>query len=180
MAGLDEEDRNESFFFGTHPKLEDREKNFTRMNARNETPVGGDLGVERFAEGILPVLAINGELEMKAGRWDAARDQLWRYRLGNPNDPKGRWLIGETERRAGPKGDPEEARKLLEEALALDPEFSQAHRSLGLLFRQEKNWKEAAHHLTLFLDLEPDAVDGAYLEAYLEQCLTELAPPPSS
>ncbi len=39
---------NEPFFFGTHPKPRDREKSFTKMNARNKTPVGGDLGAERF------------------------------------------------------------------------------------------------------------------------------------
>lgn len=180
MADLDEDERDEPFFFGSHPKLEDRETNFTRMNGRNEMPVGGDLGADRFGQAILPILGINGELEMKAGRWNAARDQLWRYRLGRPFEPKGRWLIGETERRAGPLGDPEESRALLEEALALDPDYAQAHRSLGLLFYRQKIWAEAARHITLFLDLDPKAVDRAYLEAYLDQCTTQLAPPPSS
>lgn len=179
MADLDEDDRDEPFFFGSHPKLEDREENFTRMNGRDEMPIGGDLGAESFGEAIVPILGINGELEMKAGRWNAARDQLWRYRLGKPFDPKGRWLIGETERRAGPAGDPEESRQLLEEALALDPDFAQAHRSLGLLFYRQKDWEAAARHLTVFLDLEPNAVDRAYLDSYLKQCTSQLAPPPS-
>lgn len=179
LADIDANRRDEPFFFGTHPKLEDREENFTRMNKRSRDPVGGELGVERFAQGILTILVVNGELEMKAGRWTAARDQLWRYRKGNPHDPRGRWLIGETERRAGPEGNPTESRQLLQEALSLDPDFAPAHRSLGLLLHREGKWQAAADHLTMFLDLEPQANDRAYLQAYIEQCRTETAPPSS-
>ncbi len=176
MADIEQNERTESFFFGTHPKLLEREENFLRMNRRNKLAVGEELGEDRFSEGILPILGINGELEMKAGHWTAARDQLWRYRVGNPSDAKARWLIAETERRAGADGDIDEARDLLIESIALDPEFAPAHRTLGLIYYKEENWESAALHLGLFLDLDTAAHDRAYLQAYLEKCKTELAP----
>ena len=175
MADIEQNGRAESFFFGTHPKLLDREENFMRMNDRNKSAVGDDLGEFRFNEGILPILAINGELEMKAGRWIAARDQLWRYRVGSPNDPNARWLIAETERRAGTEGNLDEARDLLIEAVALDSRFAPAHRSLGLIYYKEGDWEGAARHLRTFLDLDTTAHDRAYLQAYLDQCEIKLA-----
>jgi predicted Zn-dependent protease len=176
MADIEQNERTESFFFGTHPRLQEREENFMRMNDRNKLAVGEELGEDRFNEGILPILAVNGELEMKAGRWTAARDQLWRYRVGNPDDVKARWLIAETERRAGTDGDIDEARDLLIESIALDPEFAPAHRTLGLIYYKEENWESAARHLRLYLDLDTGAHDRAFLQAYLEECKTELAP----
>ena len=178
MADLSEHARNEPFFFGTRPKLVDREKNFERLNAADKGHTGGDKGEERFAKATLRVLLINGELEMRAGRHDAARDQLWRYRAADPSSVRVRWLLGENERIAGAKGDPAEARKLLEEALAMDETFAPAHRSLGILLYRTGDLAAAAPHLRRFLELDRTAHDRAYIEAYLETC--EPSPPPSA
>lgn len=179
MGDINQDARREPYFFGTHPMLKDREKNFSRMNSRNRDIAGSDLGAERFAAAILPILQINGELEMKAGRWISARDQLWRYRLGAPDDPAARWLIGELERRAGAEGNVEEATELLEEALVIDPDFAPAHRSLGLIAYKEQDWSAAAAHFQTFLDLDSHAIDRAYIEAYLLECENSLASPTS-
>ncbi|MBE2213082.1 MAG: M48 family metalloprotease [Opitutaceae bacterium] len=177
MADLSEHARKEPFFFGTHPKLADREKNFARLNAADKKHTGGEKGEERFAQATRRVLLINGELEMRAGRHDAARDQLWRYRVADPSSVRVRWLIGENERVAGAQGDPAEARKLLEEALAMDETFAPAHRSLGILLYRAGELAAAAPHLRRFLDLDRTAHDRAYIEAYLEKC--EPTPPPA-
>jgi predicted Zn-dependent protease len=177
MADLSEHERKEPFFFGTHPRLVDREKNFVRLNAADKKHSGGDKGEERFALATRRVLLINGELEMRAGRHDAARDQLWRYRAADPSSVRVRWLIGENERIAGAKGDPLEARKLLEEALAMDETFAPAHRSLGILLFRAGDLTAAAPHLRRFLDLDRTAHDRAYIEAYLQRC--EPTPPPA-
>jgi len=177
MADLAEHERKEPFFFGTHPKLVDREKNFERLNAadKKRATAPGEKGEERFAQATARVLLINGELEMRAGRHDAARDQLWRYRAADPASVRVRWLIGENERIAGPQGDPAEARKLLEEALAMDETFAPAHRSLGILLYRAGELAAAAPHLRRFLDLDRTAHDRAYIEAYLDKC--EPTPP---
>lgn len=175
MADIEQNERSQSFFFGTHPRLQERQENYIRLNKRNDRPVGEDLGEERFNRGIRPILAINGQIEMKAGHWAAARDQLWRYRLAGPDSAKARWLIAETERRAGPDGDMEEARDLLMGAIALDPLFAPAHRCLGLICYHEQDWNAAAEHLRTYLDLDNTAHDRAFLEAYLDQCENKLA-----
>lgn len=172
MADLDANERKEPFFFGTHPRLVDREKNFLRLNqaATQHAVAPGEKGEERFATGTRPILLINGELEMRAGRVIAARDQLWRYRAADPTNVRVRWLIGENERLAGASGDPAEARKLLEQALAMDETFAPAHRSLGILLFRAGDRAAAAPHLQRFLDLDRTAHDRAYIQAYLEKC----------
>ncbi len=172
MADLDANERKEPFFFGTHPRLVDREKNFLRLNqaAAKRATTTGEKGEERFVAGTRPILLINGELEMRAGRVIAARDQLWRYRAADPNSVRVRWLIGENERLAGAAGDPAEARKVLEEALAMDETFAPAHRSLGILLFRAGDRAAAAPHLQRFLDLDRTAHDRAYIQAYLEKC----------
>jgi len=178
MADLSAHERKEPFFFGTHPKLVDREKNFARLNKSARDLADGEKGEERFAEATRRVLLLNGELEMRAGRHDAARDQLWRYRAADPASVRVRWLIGENERVAGAHGDQKEARTLLEEALAMDETFAPAHRSLGILLYRAGELAAAAPHLRRFLDLDRTAHDRAYLEAYLRLC--EPTPPPAA
>ncbi len=174
MADLDQHKRKEPFFFGTHPRLADRERNFQRLNRTRKNAEPGEKGEEPFAQAMWPVLLLNGELEMRAGRFVAARDQLWRYRAAHPNDVRVRWLIAENERVAGTDGNIPEARRLLEEALAMDEAFAPAHRSLGLLLFRGGQFSAAAPHLRRFLDLEPQAQDRAYILLYLERC--ELKP----
>lgn len=170
MADLEAHERKEPFFFGSHPKLAERERNFRQLNASKKNASPGETGKEKYAAAIMPVLLINGELEMRAGRHDAARDQLWRYRAERPADVRVRWLLGENERLDKVAGNLTEARDLLDEAIALDPRFSQSHRSLGLICYRAGELATAAVHLRSFLELEPAAHDRAYLETYLQQC----------
>ena len=93
--------------------------------------------------------------------------------------------LGKEDRRAGGSGHKnradssralDEARDLLLESIALDPEFAPAHRTLGLIYYMEEDWDGAARHLRIYLDLDTTAHDRAYLHAYLEKCETELVP----
>ena len=170
LADLAEHARREPFFFGSHPRLADREKNFARLNTKQKETRGGERGEDRFIAGTLPVLLINGDLEMRAGRHIAARDQLWRYRVADPANTRVRWLLAENERIAGTAGDLAEARTLLDEALAMDEAFAPAHRTLGLILYRSGDLAGAASHLRRFLELDPAAHDRAYIEAYLEKC----------
>lgn len=164
--------RKEPFFFGSHPKLAERESNYRHLHAARQTTDGGEQGTERFRAHTLSVLLLNAELEMRAGRFDAAREQVRRYVTVRAADPRACWVLGETERLAGEGGDPTEARLRCEEALRLDAGFAPAERSLGLLHFHAGAWAEAALHLRRFLDLEPEATDRAYLENYLHTCVT--------
>jgi len=113
---------------------------------------------------------INGEVELRAGRYIAARDQLWRYRQGRPDVVRVRWLLGEVERLASSEGNSVEARQLYQEALLMDPGFAPAHRSLGLLLFKAAPSATAAEHFRRYLDLDPRADDRAYIQSYIEQC----------
>lgn len=182
LADLAASDRKEPFFFGSHPRLADRERNFERLNAgrKKEGDSAGETGAERYLAAIRPVLLINGELEMRAGRHVAARDQLWRYRAMTPSDVRVRWLIGENERLDKKSGNLAEARKMLAEAIALDPLFAPSYRSLGLIEYRAGERAAAAAHLRRFLELEPGAIDRAYLEAYIAECESQPSVSPSS
>ncbi len=182
MADLSAHERKEPFFFGSHPRLADREQNFERLNAGRRKQGGppGEKGTERFVAATLPVLLVNGELEMRAGHFDAARDELWRYRAASPNNVRVRWLIAENERLDRTDGDLAEAREVLAGAIALDPQFAQSYRTLGLICFHAGEHAAAAENLRRYLELEPGATDRAYLEAYLQQCEPAATPSPAS
>lgn len=176
MSDVSEDERDEPFFFGSHPKLADREQNFRELQAKApRTDQPGDRGEERYAQAIAPVLLINGEAELKAGRTIAARDQLWRYRLERPTDVRARWLLGEIERKAGAEGNLKEAIELYNEALLMDPEFAPAYRSLGLIEFRKNPSSKAAELLQRYLDLNPRADDRGYIEQYIQECNSNTA-----
>jgi len=184
MADLADHERKEPYFFGSHPRLEDRLRNFERLNAehrkKKDVPPG-DKAEARFQAAVLPVLLVNGELEMRAGRPVAARDQLWRYRAAPSSltDVRARWLIAENERLDRKDGNLPEARRILGEAIALESGFAPPYRTLGLIEFRAGERVAAAAHLRRFLELEPGAIDRAYLEAYIEQCEPTVSSPAS-
>ncbi len=180
MADLAAHRRPEPFFFGTHPRLAERERNFEQHNRALRGATAGELHATRYQAGILPVLLVNGEAEMRAGRHVAARDQLWRFRAADPLEVRVRWLLAENERLAGPDGDLLEARRLLGEALAMDEGFAPARRTLGIVLYRAGELAEAAPHLRRFLELEPFAHDRAFIQSYLDKCPPDTSSQPAS
>jgi len=69
----------------------------------------------------------------------------------------------------GASGDVEAARAAYNAAIASDPGYSRAWRGLGMLERGADKDAAARAAFTKYLELIPEAPDGAFLQAYIAQ-----------
>ena len=162
-----EENIKESFFFGSHPRIQERKENceaFLKTCAKN----GGLKNREAFAEATRDVVLDSAGSDLKAGRFKAAIKMAEKYRDGLDTDPKAYYVLGEIFRQRAEKGDAELAQKNYMRAISLDESYSEAYRALGLISLKLKEKEDARRYFGEYLARSPDAKDRAYIEEYLK------------
>jgi len=171
----DADDRKvkEPFFFGTHPRLQERIENCRRLlntTFLDQSKGERGKGMEEFLSQIAEVLLDNAALDMKIGRLKMARGGIEKRLQREPRCPKAHFLMGELHRRSG-KGEPylQQATVAYQEAARLEPTFAEAHRELGLLYRAQNRREEAQSELELYLMLCPKASDANIIRGYLAE-----------
>lgn len=174
LEEVEEDGRREPFFFGSHPKLADRLKNFETLAEQHPEAGSAVRGEAEFRAVTRNLLLDNAELDLRAGRLASAERALDRYVDIHSADARSLGLQGEICAR---RGEPCAA-ELWQRALALDPDHAPAHRGLGVHFFRNEEFAAAVPHLESYLRLAPDATDRSYIQHYLEQCLNR--PPPAS
>ena len=175
---LDERKVAEPFFFGTHPRLQERIANYRKLletqyadrakEARRLT------NAEEFLSRIGQALLDNAVLDLNIGRVKTAQASIEQHLIRQPHSPHAHYLLGDLHRRSG-QGEQYTQRALAayQEAARLDPSFAEAHRELGLLYRAQNRPEQARAELALYLALKPEAVDAPIVRGYL----AELGPP---
>ena len=169
----------ERFFYGRETALAERTETVTRLltaegaaaTARPETAAPSEM----FTSVRAPMLRDNAKLELAAGRFRLAQEQLDRALAAAPKDPRARLLYGNLYRlraqRARSVADQDElARQAFtsyEECIALDPEMTEVHRQLGLLYYQLHQIARAREAFARYLALRPGAPDAARVREYL-------------
>ena len=169
----------ETFFFGSHPKLQDRieaTSEFLQTNyaAAAERP-DAIKTTEEFGLRMRTVVRENALLDIRAGRFKLAQDQLERVVTIVPKDPIAQLYFGDLSRlqsqRARRAADREDfAKKALEHyerSAELDPAFPDPFRQLGFLYYQQKNVERAREAFQRYLALKPEAPDGKRIKEYL-------------
>jgi len=169
----------EAFFFGSHPRLTERlettgELLRTRYAAAAAAP-DAVRSTEDFGLRMRTVVRDNAALDLRAGRFTLAREQLDRVLALTPRDPTAHLYYGDLYRlqsqRTRNAAEREElARKALvsyERAAELDPRFPDPFRQLGFLYYQQKQNARAHDAFTKYLALKPDAPDGRRIREYL-------------
>jgi predicted Zn-dependent protease len=132
-------------------------------------------GVETFARHTRALLRDNARLEMRAGRFGLAGDQLERAARLAPGDRAVPLYTGDLYRlRAQRVADPDDQRRLLarareayERSAALDPAFADPFRQLGLLYFQSGDDAQARGAFERYLTLSPDAPDARRIREYI-------------
>ena len=169
----------ETFFFGSHPRLGERIES-TRELVRTRYADAASApdrtkSTEDFGLRMRPIVRENAALDIRAGRFKIAQDQLDRVLAITPRDPIAQLYYGDLYRlqsqRARNAADKAElARKALDRyelSARLDPMFPDPFRQLGFLYYQQRENERAREAFRKYLALKPDAPDGKRIKEYL-------------
>lgn len=159
-------DNKEPFLFASHPKLQERIDNFTRMAAKHSG--GGDAGFERFNNKTLALRNASMEMDLSMNRQAVVIQVLENAERRARFSREADYFLGEAYRLRGKDGDEKLARDAYERALANAPEFAPSYRALGIVAMKNKEFGIAAQHFEKYLALAPAAKDRGYIEQYYE------------
>jgi uncharacterized SAM-binding protein YcdF (DUF218 family) len=134
----------ENFFFGNHPRLDERIANTQEVLKRNYPEAQTDWGVrntDEFAMRTRTVVRENAALDIRAGRFGLAKAQLDRVLPLAPKDPTTHLYYGDlyrlqAQRARNPADKPALVAQALEaydQAASLDPTYPDPFRQMGFL-----------------------------------------------
>ncbi len=168
---IEEEKKKEPFFFGTHPRLQERVENYDNLlKTQYKDKRGGIQNSEIFLEKIHKVILDNSRLDLKAGRFKTAERGVEKYLTIKSTDPKAYCVLGEIYRQKAEKGDLEKAKEHYQKAISIDPSYPDSHRGMGFIHYKQGEKELAKYSLEQYLSLSPQAMDRAYIEEYIKQC----------
>jgi len=161
------EDVKEPFFFASHPRLQERIDNMSRLSA--QASAGGD-GVSRadYAKAMANVRVDNIEGQLATGRAKSALIALEYPEHMSELPPHAPYYVGEAYRLRGDNGDALRAEQSYLKAVTAAPEFSPSYRALGVHYLKLNQYSEAVRYLARYLELAPEAKDRAYVQKYLK------------
>jgi predicted Zn-dependent protease len=169
----------ETFFFGNHPKLQERIDTTTGLlkaeyAAAAQSP-GTVKNTDEFGLRTRTIVRENALLDIRAGRFDLAARQLERVVAITPKDPVAQLYFGDLYRLQSQRArNPEDRASLGKKALEayeksaeLDPAFPDPFRQLGFLYYQQKDTEKAREAFKRYLALKPAAPDARRIKEYL-------------
>jgi len=160
----------EPFFFGTHPKLKERIKNY---NVYLKTlPPQQSQGIKNskiFMAKTRKLLLDNARLDLKAGRFPAAQQGVEKYLSLKPRDAQPHYLLGEIFRQIDEEDALEKAKAYYKKAISLNPSYPDPYKGIGLVHYKQGKKKLAQKSLKSYLSLAPKALDRRYILEYLKQ-----------
>ena len=171
--------RLENFFFGNHPRLDERIETTSallasRYAAEAQAP-DRIVDTPEFNLRIRTVVRENAALDIRAGRFNLAKAQLDRVLAITPRDPVAHLYYGDLYRiqsqRARALADKENlVRRAIDEyteAARLDPAYPDPFRQLGFLYYQQEERDRSREAFQTYLRLKPDAPDARRIKEYL-------------
>ena len=170
----------EIFFYGNRPLMRERyESTLERLATSDSTTAGAPDRVRggdaEFEERMRPVVRDNAALDVRAGRFELARQQLDRVLTATPDDPMAQLHYGDlcrllSQRTSNASTRTDYTRKAMERyerAIALDPKYAEPFRQVGLLYYEEKDMTQARRAFEAYLALAPGAADTQRIREYL-------------
>jgi predicted Zn-dependent protease len=169
-----EKEVQERFFFGSHPRLEERIGNFRKLLDTQYAAQARDgariTNAEDFLSRTDQLLLDNAVLDINLGRLNTARTAIEKHLKRHPQSPRAHFLMGEVHRRSGP-GDlyTQSAIAAYQEAARQDPPYADSHRELGFLYRARGSREQARTEFERYLALSPKATDALIIQGYLKE-----------
>lgn len=158
-------------FYATHPRLSERIATYEDMlRTEFRERRGGMTNAAVFREKTSRVVIDSAWMDLRAGRFDAARQSVERYLARKPNDARGHYVLAETLRQQGERAVAMQAIPHYLKAIAVDRAYPDAHKGLGLVHFQLGEKPQARRALETYLSISPQANDRAYIEEYIRLC----------
>jgi len=140
---LEEQKIEEPFFFGTHPRLQERVDNYNRLLETTYPAVKGVTGAAPFNAKISELLLVNAGADIAMGRFTSGRKCLNKYISLNPACPKGHFQLGEFYRQRGEENDADRALEAYADAVRCDPAHAGAYKGIGLVHYKQNRREKA-------------------------------------
>lgn len=167
---LKEDEQHEPFFFGSHPRLDERIQNYNAFLAESGSRTSGLPNAETYRRNVAEVIIVNAFMDFRAGRFLRARRGADDYVKIRPKDGRGYYLLGEIARQKAEDGDLAEAKKQFQMAVSVAPSYADAYKGLGLVYFKEGSRAEAKMAFKSYLEKASQAPDRTYIEDYIAQC----------
>ncbi len=170
VTEIEQEGLEEPFFFGSHPKVQWRVDNL--QNLPDPVYLNRRLAIknnEIFFAKREQLFLDNARLDIRLGRFQAARRSIEKYLQRKPDDSRAFFLLGETYRQQGPAINTHMALENYNRAITLDPSYAAPHKAIGLIHYKEGHHTLAKKFFESCLQLSPNAPDRAYIQGYLKQ-----------
>ncbi len=173
-----DDSRMEVFFFGSHPRLDERIADMQELlTARyGGAPGEGRVADTRDFQVRTRVLVRDDAAEnIRLGRLGIAEAEIGKVLTLTPNDAVAHCLAGQiAEKRAADAKDravadrlEDEAIAAYEEAIRLDPRYADPHRAIGVLRYKSQDKEKALAAFRRYLELKPDASDAQQIKDYI-------------
>jgi len=166
----EEERKKEPFFFGTHPRLQERVENYENLlKTKYKDKYGGIKNSEIFLEKIHKAILDNSRLDLKAGRFKIAQRGVEKYLKTQSEVAEAYCLLGDICRQRGEKGDIEKSKEHYQKAISINPSYPDSYKGIGLIHYKQGEKALAKKAFELYLSHSPQALDRAYIEEYIHQ-----------
>lgn len=152
--------------FATHPASDERSKTLARLA---EDASGGFVGEAEYASRFASLRFDLLDDEVKRGQYDETLALLDRLIARGSERPDLYYFRGEAHRLRDAEGDAEKSLADFNQAIALKGEPAQTHRALGYLNQKAGRAAPAREAFRRYLELVPNAPDGAMLRTYLNE-----------
>lgn len=164
-AGRGGDPATKSVLFASHPGVDERQGTLERLGAGG----GGFTGEAEYQARLDPLMWSLLEDELHRAEYDESLVLLDRLVATRHGRGDVRYFRGEARRLRAQDADLEHAQADFTAALATDRPPPQAHRSLGLVYRQQGRNADAAAALRRYLDVAPDAPDASLVRSMVAE-----------
>lgn len=162
---------DEPFFFGSHPRIQERIDSYHDLIKNKYIGQGGEVGAEPYYAAITPLVLDNAEADLAIGRLALAQRDLERLISKESDNARAHFLLGEVFRQRMEPGDAELSDNHYHQAIGANPRLPEPHRSLGYSLLKRGDRQSARAELRKYLELAPHAPDRAYVQQALKESL---------
>jgi len=168
---VEENDIKEPFFFGTHPRLEERIENYRKLLIASEGARRAKrVNAEQYKKMSHRIILLNAGLDLDAGRFALAEKGVEKYLKIMPDDHRAFCLLGNISMERGKEGDIDKALEYYRKALLIDSNYAEAYKGMGMVYFKRGDLSSAQKSFESYLSCNPRAQDKAYIEQYIKHC----------
>ena len=173
-----DDSKMEIFFFGSHPRLDERIADMKEILSTRYSGVGGDdrtKDTHDFQMRMRVLVRDDAAENLRAGRLGNAEAEIGRVLDLTPNDPVAHYLTGQiaeqravdAQDRAATDRQIDKALEAYEQASRLDPRYADPYRAIGIIRYKAGEKDEALTAFRRYLELKPDAQDAQQVRDYI-------------